>query len=125
MRRSWAAVAVVAGLLLGCGADAPASGYVRDKNFEPAHWEGGYRHENRYGYKCGIDYHGEYTCGMRSYTEDVYEDEHQWINDKFQLFLEDCHNNEDGKQKCTRGWRTVTSGEYDRYRVGSHYPNAQ
>lgn len=121
--RRLAGVLAVCAALLACGVDAPPEqGYVRKAEFTPAHWEDGYRSESRYGYHCGLGYDGKYNCGLKQYTEQVYEEHHEFINDAWRIFLEDCHVDQ-GKNKCRTGWRSVDETTFHKYPVGSHYPD--
>ena len=98
-------------------------GKVVERKFSPAHWEGGYEYYTDYGYTCGIDYSGKYTCGVRPHQESRWEDQHIWKDDRFELQLENCERNDKDELKCRRGWITVPESEYGRYAIGVHYPD--
>ena len=112
------ALAVAVALLVACG-KAPDQGYVRQKNFEPAHNESRTRQV----------YDGE-TCtqsppigkmpGSRNCTP-VYHTEwyEEFVPAKWELKLEDCKKPDD----CESGWKPVDETTYNRYEVGQHYPN--
>ncbi len=105
-------------LIAACSSDPPITeGTVVNREFKAAHWESGYRSEPRYGYHCGIGYDGEYGCGMKHYTEQVYEERHTYIEDRYRLQLKSCE-----EDKCRTGWITVPEDEYGDYRVGDRYP---
>lgn len=127
-------VIVVLIFCTGCAEPPPESGYVRDKSFTPAHWEGGYDTEYRTEYRCEpsstYDYgSGKYvygtSCGFKSVPHSVWDDHDSWIEDRWRLYLEDCTRNDEGKEKCRKGWRTVDSQSYDRYGLGDHFPDAR
>lgn len=105
----------------GCGDPPPEQGYVRDKRFEPAHWEDGYRSESYTDCGMHMNFEGEMEFGCKPATRQVYEARHHWVDDRYKLQLEDC--NDEGK--CRSGWRTVTQGEFDHFELGSHYPEAR
>lgn len=123
------AVVVLFAVLGGCASDPPVEqGYVRHREFLPAHWEGGWRTEWEMAYRChtGMSADGKSTtttCGPEMVPVDVWEDHHRWIDDRWRLRLQDCTTNDDGKTKCREGWRYVTAAEYDRFPVGRHYPD--
>ncbi len=130
-------IAIIVGLGLlaafalgSCSHEPPVeSGYIRERKFEPAHWEGGWRTEYRIQTRCrSTSINGKYTsqCGPESVAHQVWEDQHEWINDRWKFKLEECvKEKEDEKQTCRSGWRSVTELEYERYRLGQHYPNPQ
>lgn len=106
-------------LLTSCNSEPPIEeGKVVNRRFEPAHWESGYRSEPRYGYQCGIGYDGKYGCGLKHYTEQVYEAQHHYVEDRYKLKLEKCE-----EDKCRQGWITVPESEYSDYAIGNHYPD--
>lgn len=110
--------------LSSCSSEPPiTTGKVVDKSFEPAHWEGGYEYFTTYGYHCGLGYDGKYGCGLKSYEDSRWEDQHTWHNDSYRIQLQSCEENDKGELKCRTGWRTITELEYDRYDIGNHYPN--
>lgn len=124
-------ILVVALALFGCGDPAPKEGFVREKKYEPAHWEDGYRTEYRYEYRChpgyriGPDGRSVYTtdCGIESVPYSVYEEHHRWINDQWRLRIEDCKENDKGEMKCRDGWVSVDHDTYVDFRIGRHYPD--
>lgn len=101
------ALLLVAFLLVACGSEAPAQGYVRDKHFEPEHQE--YR-----GQRC-VSYNAKGACTVSI-------PDYVTVDDTWTLYLENCHVDQ-GKQKCDRGWREVDHATYDRFQVGQHYPD--
>ncbi len=104
----------------------PESGYVRNKDFVPEHWEDGYRSESRYGPHCGLSYDGKFDCSSKFYTEQVYEEHHRWVENTWKLYLEDCDPpDEKGKEHCNRGWIEVTETMYNSHSLNSHYPDAR
>lgn len=105
----------------GCGDPPPEEGYVREKKFEEAHWEGGYESFTNYGYTCGMDFEGEYSCGIRQYTDQRWEDHHTYVDDRWSLRLEFCEQ-KDGKEKCRDGWKRVDETTYHKYEINNYYP---
>lgn len=130
-----AIVLVVVILCTGCADPPPETGYVRDKSYEPAHWEGGYDTYYRSEYSCSpesvYDYNTgrtEYrpSCGYKPVSYTVWDDHDEWVEDSWRLYLEDCKVNDKGENKCKKGWRSVSDeSTYDKYGVGDHYPDAQ
>lgn len=117
-------IGLVVLFLAACNSEPPiTSGKVMEKRFTPAHWEDGYRTESRYGPHCGYDIYGDYDCSIKHYTEQVYEAHHYYVNDRFQLQLESCGNNDKGELKCRTGWITIPESEYSDYAVGVNYPS--
>lgn len=112
-------------LLAACAEPAPESGYVRKKDFTPAHWEDGYTYttENRYSCENEHTWEGKYevVCRDRPETISHYVEHYAWVDDRFRLYLENCDN----PKKCKKGWRTVAESEYNRYDVGRHYPEGR
>ena len=98
-----------AGLLLGatlmlasCAAGGPASGWVVDKNYEPAHYENRYRCHYSYGFD------GKYRnrCGYES----------TYVGDVWKLKMKEGEPANGKKPKV--GWRYVSESTYDRCTVG-------
>lgn len=108
------AVVIVAALfvLSGCGQPAPDSGYVRDKKFTAAHDTSYTTYDCVYRNKNGV-------CQVTIPHEHVTHHP-----DKWEIKLEDCTKDDDGKTKCRKGWKTVDQQTYESYKVGSHYPDA-
>jgi hypothetical protein len=124
---------VAALALSACNSEPPVTqGYIRDKIFEPAHWEGGYEYytdiefgcdtESEYNYATG-QYETVESCGWEPVEKSRYEPHHTWVDDRYKFQLEACEKNDKGENKCRKGNKTVTESEYDRYQVGQHYPN--
>lgn len=115
-------------LLAACNSDPPiVEGDVIDKRFEPAHWEGGYDYIPMVRTECHSTYVNGQTqtsCGPQTFMQPIWEDQHEWINDRYRLKLEVCEV-KDGKNKCRSSWRTVTESEYHDYSIGNHYPDPQ
>lgn len=116
--------------LIACGEGAPSQGYVKDKKFEAAHWEGGYETYYTYEYRCALETRTDYNtgrqtteqvCGDEQVSHQRWEDHHIHLDDAWSLLLEECKERKGAN--CRRGWREVTENEYDRYEVDMHYPN--
>lgn len=114
-----------------CSDPPPEQGYVTDKRFIPAHWEGGYETYYTTEIKCDSRYVSGYGTAPGQYVQECrpepashqrYEDHHEFVEDRWQLHLEDCKVEKD-ERKCKRGWRTVSETLYDRYSIGNHYPD--
>lgn len=116
-------VAVLILVLMACGDPPLTEGTVIDHHIVPAHWESGYRSESRYGYHCGFgSYDMEYSCGFKHYTEQIYEEQHRWVEDQYVLTLEACVVNESNEQVCRQGEVAVTQSEYHAAERGTHFP---
>lgn len=110
--RKLVAVVVCALALLACADPAPEQGYVRHKDFDPAHTDDGGGHYDCYSYSSGI-------CTLSVWVEDP----DVYVPDRWYLFLEDCPTTE-GKTKCSSGWLRVDETDFHRYNIGQHYPEA-
>lgn len=118
--------AVIAALLLtGCGSTepAPTEGYVRAKDFTPAHWEGGWDTvtEEECGFGTYTDMWGDTQTGWHCEDETrwVWDDHDTWVEDRWRLKLENC---DDDPKDCRSGWVTVDQITYHRYGIDKHYP---
>lgn len=117
-------------LLTSCGGEPPPeSGIVVNKQFEPAHWESGYRTEYQPQFRCRTvsSYsNGKSTsrqqCGVESVPVQVYEAQHRWVNDNWRVELKACKENDKGEEKCRKGWRSITEHDYERHDTGDYYP---
>lgn len=119
-----------------CSSEPPVeTGYVRDKSFEPAHWEDGYETYYRSEMRCRpVSSYSSYTksytystrCSTAMVPYQVYEEHHSFEPDRWKLFLENCDKKDDkGKTECRDGWKTVDQTTYHKYEVGNHYPDAR
>lgn len=124
-------ICLAVAILAACGgAPPPESGYVIERRFTPAHWKGGWESYTVMVYECrskdGYVHPVAVTireCDYEPETHTRWEDHHQWIDDDWQLKLEDCDLPEgDKKPKCKSGWRSVSEREYENFPVGVHYP---
>lgn len=89
----------------------PSEGYVRDKKHtaEYTHWHDG-------GQTC----FGE---GTSKTCFDNPDTPHQHcVGGCWELFLSHCKI-KNGKQKCKKGWISVTKEIYDKYGIGDYYPS--
>lgn len=109
----------------GCSDPPPKQGYVRDKRFEAAHWESGYRTESYEDCGPHIGYDGKVKFSCETATRQVYEAHHEYIEDRWWLFLEDCRLDDKGKNKCNKGWLQVDETDFHRYGLDTHYPDAR
>mgnify|MGYP003545184028 CR=1 FL=1 len=100
-------------VLLGCGEPAPDTGVVRDKQYFPE-YDTHYTTSQCYAY----DKNGSCTVSMP--VDNVVHHDEAW-----KLYLENCDEVKDGKRICRRGWRAVDPETYNKYRVGTHYPDPQ
>lgn len=127
LRKVVLVVAVVVLVFSGCaGENPPESGYVRNKDFIPAHWEGGYRYESYMDCGPHLNYDGDIEFSCKPATRSVYESHHTWVDDTWKLFLEDCEPpDEKGKEHCNKGWLEVTETMYNEHSLNSHYPDAR
>lgn len=131
MKKFFLICAVVV-VLSSCGSPSPDSGYVIERRFTPAHWQGGWDTRTTMKYVCGNkseydyvtgDYESRYTCDYEPDSYMVWEERHTYVDDSWQLKLEDCDEPEGDKEpKCNTGWLTVPESEYDDFPVGVHYP---
>lgn len=112
-------------LISSCDSKPPiTSGDVVNREFEPAHWEGGY--ESYCGYDYGYNavagkFEWHYSC-----NHSRWEDEHRWENDSWRIQIDGCVEYEDDgelKQHCDTRWIDVSERDYDRFTIGTHYPN--
>lgn len=134
MRKTLCILGLLIASSTACGGDPPPDqGYVRDKEFKPAHWEGGWDTYYTTEYRCHTESEYDYNTGQTRYVEDcgpeqvshtVWDDHDEWVEDRWRLKLEDCQSDKDGKEKCRSGWKWVTENEYEDYRLGQHYPDA-
>jgi hypothetical protein len=99
----------------GC-TSRPTTGYVKEKQYVPAHWEGAMR-QRMTGMTCTPNGKNGTTC-TPTYTT-YWEDQDHWEEQSWELRLENCYS-QDG---CRDGWVRVTEEAYGRYDVGQHYPN--
>lgn len=118
--------------LVSCGEPPPKEGYVRDKSFEAAHWEGGFETYYTTEYRCHTvssynyaskSYKTSQQCGPEMVSRQRWEDHHTYVEDRWKIKLEDCKVNDKGERKCRTGWLTVDQQTYHEYRIGSHYPD--
>lgn len=132
MTRRALVLAVALIFTVGCGGeDPPTEGDVINKEFTPAHWEGGFETyylpeyscdtESVYNYQTG-QYETRQVCGTDMVAHQRWEDHHNYVDDRWRLQLEDC-TIEDGKEKCRKGWVNVDETTYHDYKVGAHYPD--
>lgn len=108
-------------LLFGaCDSDPEVTeGYVVQKNFEPAHWEGGWVEV------CENDWFDTDEDGqiINDDCDTEWEAHHTHVSDRWKIRLEDCQFNDKNERKCYRSWLTVDEDTFRSYRVGAHYPN--
>lgn len=118
-------------VLVACG-EPVTEGYVRERKFEPAHWEGGYETHTRIVHDCDTTTRydpetGESTtetdCGPETETYQEWEAHHHMVDDAWSFRLEACAFNEKKERKCRTGWVAVDETTYHQYKTGQHYPD--
>lgn len=103
--------------LSACSDPPPESGMVTEKS-----WKAEYEVTIDGGSTCyARDKNG--FCTLTMPNPPRYE--RRCIGGCYYLHLEDCVRNDKGENKCRRGKRQVPESEWNRYGVGTHYPNPQ
>lgn len=121
MKALWAPILLVVVALVGCSGEPMSSGYVRDKQFDPAHWEGGWDFVTRTEEVCkyrddGFGFDG-YGCEDEPTTDMVWDEQDTWVENRWKLLLESC------SKGCISGWIWVDQTTYQQYGIGQHYPD--
>lgn len=105
-------VVIAALVLIACGPSLPpiTSGKVVNREFVPAHYEGGWDED------CGMEYdffneEWDYECDSRWDPHD------HWVGDRWKLQLENCE-----AEKCRKAWVYVDETTFHRFNVGNNYP---
>ena len=116
-------------VFMACG-EPVTEGYIRQRKFEPAHWEGGYETHTRVVHQCRTvsrydsledEYVTEQECGPETETYQEWESHHHMVDDAWSFKLEECKFNEKKERKCRTGWVSVDETTFHGFENGEHY----
>lgn len=109
----------------------PEEGKVINEEFEPAHWEEYQQaHYIQESYpvtetECSTDFNGNHSCRTVTRTAyrtvTYYTTEERYVDDDWDIQIQACETNDEGKEKCRTNWIDVSEATFEQCKIGSFY----